>query len=216
MKIFDKNQNSFHNDFVMSNTKYLKLSPTSFLTLDISDKDWDSSKSVLIIPNAIYSLKESFKDMIKIMREEKIYALKKNGELVIYKDEARRFIRKIPLLSTNHVILLEPAIIYDNNDIGYEGLNMFLNNSNNLCQIPIQHFESLWYTLETTDIFLYTQECMNYIAIMYRDELKEHKVKPVERKKVLFDDSPIEKSEANFRPMPNDEDVFGVLNERKI
>ena len=209
----------YHNEFEFKEKKYLSLGNNVYITMEINNKneEWNSGNGVMLNQYNIHQVIKAMKKVIKSMYDEPIFGKKKNGELVVYKDEAKKHIEQVNLLTTNGAILFEPGLIYDENDVTYEGRIIHINRTGNTASIPFEVFEGICYTLEKIDLFQYSQLIMNYFTIYYKDELNDfyngRSNRTYERKTIDFNKGPQEKTESNFSRNGNEEDIlFDGLN----
>lgn len=153
---------NFHNEFTFNNNNYLKLDLQSFLTLELRREEWSKDKSIIINQRNIFQIITKFKSLLESIYNGGVFALNKDNEIVIYKDKVEEYTQKIYNLGGNQRMLIKPAIIYDENEVSYEGVILYLNKTENYAQLPIDAFESLVYTLDKVDLFLYSQLLVNY------------------------------------------------------
>jgi len=167
VKLYQEKNNkleSYHKKFEFNKVKYLTLNPSVYLSLDINNKEeeWDKSRSIMITQRNIYQLIKNFKTMLTNLYGDEIFAMNSKGEIVIYPDMVDKYTLKIYNLGLNQRMILKPSIIYDENEVSYEGVIMYINNSDNFIELPIDAFESLFYTLSKVDIYTYSQQLLNY------------------------------------------------------
>ena len=77
-------------------------------------------------------------------------------------------------IGPNQRMVIKPAIIYDENEISYEGVVLYINKTANYVELPIDAFEALYYTLKETNIFVYSQLMINYYNLI--SILKKNKI----------------------------------------
>lgn len=184
---------NFHNLFTMKGNKYLKIDLQSFLTLELNDGQWARDKSIIIDQKNIFQLIKGFKRVLDGIYNGNIFAMTKSKEIVIYKEQQEKYTEKIFNLGGVQKIIVRPAIIYDDTDVSYEGVVIHINRYDNFVELPIDAFEALLYTMEKVDLFVYSQQLLNYYMSCVKDqkvELKETTIEPknVKTKKqhVLF------------------------------
>lgn len=204
---------NYHNEFEYAGKKYLKLGNNVYLTMEINNKneDWDPNNGVIINQYNIFQIIKGMKKVIKSMYEKPLFGKKTNGELIAYKDEIRKCIEQVHLIGTNGAILFEPALIYDENDVSYEGINIHINRTGNTASIPFEIFEGICYSMEKIDLFEYSQMIMNYFTSYYKNELDNesnaHNTN-VERKSIDFNKPKPEKVESTFARNNKDEETL--------
>lgn len=181
---------NFHNLFCIEGKKYLKLDLQSFLTLELSSEFWSPDKTLLIDQRNIHKLVKGFTMMKKALYTNDIFATNKNNEVVIYKDMAERYTVNIQMGRTTGFIL-KPTIIYDENELSYEGVLLFINKTENYVELSIDAFEALCYAIEKTDIFTYSQSMINYFTNFYKDNVeKEKREVYFNKRKDIFNETP--------------------------
>lgn len=173
---------NFHNLFSMKGNKYLKIDLQSFLTLELNDGQWAKDKSIIIDQKNIFQLIRGFKRVVDGIYNGNIFAMNKNKEIIIYKDQQEKYTEKIFNLGGNQKIIVRPAIIYDDTDTSYEGVVLHINKYDNFVELPIDAFEALLYTLEKVDLFVYSQQLLNYYMSCVKDQKVELKETTVETK----------------------------------
>jgi len=177
---------NFHQLFSFADKKYLKLDLQSFFTLEIKDKVWDKSKSIMIDQRNITQITKGLEESVDRILNGNIFALDKSHRTICFAEEARQNIVTIQTIGSNQFIQIVPALIYDENDITYEGVVFYLNNSNNYVELPFEIFESLVHTIKESNLFVYSQLLLNYYISALENEkvaLKEVKVEAKESKK---------------------------------
>ena len=119
----------------------------------------------MITEKSMFSIINFLNKTIDNLYKEDIYAYD-NSRLVIYSDIADkcRVISRTPY----GILMSKPSIIYDANDIAYEGIILFINNTANIVELPIDMLEALRYTLLKVDFVLYSQALMNYYITYYK------------------------------------------------
>lgn len=177
LKEKDGRVENFHNEFTFQGKTYLKLDFQSFLTLELIDNtEWDKDKSIIINERNIIQIIKGFEKMLDSIYNGNIFAVNSKNEIVIYSDEAEKAVVRIYNLGNGNRMVLKPAKIYDENELSYEGVILYLNNNNNFVELPIDAFESLLYALKQTNIFVYSQALINYyISAIKAGELENTK-----------------------------------------
>ena len=216
VKLYQEKNNkieSYHKEFEFNKIKYLTLNPSAYLSLDINNKEeeWDKSKSIMITQRNIYQLIKNFKIMLDNMYKDDIFAMNSKGEIIIYSDMVNKYIIKIYNLGLNQRMIIKPAIVYDENEVSYEGIIMYINNSDNFVELPIDAFESLFYTLSKIDIHTYSQQLLNYYVSCLDKEEDLNNISIVNKKyHPISDVNNKEKEEVKgfvFRPK-SDKEIF--------
>ena len=214
VKILDDKNEPLHTEYEYGKKKYLKLDNFVYLTLDITESgQWDQSKSIMITQYNMHVISSAINKVIKDIYNGSMYAMKKNGELIIYKDKVVECTQQVNIVSPPAALLIEPTIVYDDNEIGYEGVNLFINKRENVIQIPIHYLEALKYTLDKIDLFHYSQLLLNYFVSYYggsneRVFERKHNVNRY-KQNISFDNPNVETTSANFRRPSDDSDIFG-------
>lgn len=204
---------NFHNEFDYAGKRYLKLGNNVYLTMDINNKndEWDPSNGVMINQYNIFQVIKAMKKVIKNMYDKPLFGKRANGELVAYKDEIKKCIEQVNLIGTNGAILFEPGLVYDENDVSYEGINIHINKTGNVASIPFEIFEGICYSMEKIDLFTYSQTIMNYYTSYYKEDLNNlynGQTKNVERKSIDFNKPVKEKVESTFARNNKDEEML--------
>lgn len=172
----DKFSFKYHNETEYLSQRYLSLNPSVFLTIDVIDKEndygFDKSKSLIITQRSIFQLIMFFRRLVKSMYTKDLFMTKGN-EIIIHNDIAND-VKELLQLSQNSVIGGIPAIIYDENEISYEGVHLFINKTANIIPLTFTELETVLYTLEKIDLFHYSQLLLNYYVSYYRDELSKN------------------------------------------
>ena len=204
---------NYHNEFTFNNKKFVTLNPSVFLSLAIIDKeDWDKSKSIMINQRNIYQIIKNFRILLKNIYRDEIFAMDSKGKNIIYSDMADKYTQKIYNLGMiNQRLIIKPSIVFDENDVSYEGVIMYINNSENFVELPIDAFESLYYTLEKMDIFAYSQQLLNYYVSCLKtgEEMKDVTVKTF-RKHPLNIDINIDEVKGSIFKTPTAKDFFNI------
>lgn len=156
---------TFHNEFKFANKSYLRLDPVVYLILELDkvNDEYDPGRAVIIGQGNIHLYVKKMKELVKDIYNEKIFATK-NNEIVLYSDMSKQFSKMIQVPGTNQGLVMVPAIVYDENEVSYEGVNLYFNSTENVIGLSIDEFEALVYTIEHTDIFMYSQLLLNYIS----------------------------------------------------
>ena len=166
----DGRKENFHKLFEIGGNKYLSLDIQAYLTLELKRDEWSIDKWVMINQTNIVHIIKGFKKMLNAIYNEGIFANTKGNKIILYKDKVKEHTQKIFNLGNNNRLMISPAIVYDDNDTSYEGVIIYLNKTDNYTQLPIDAFESLIYSLEKIDIFIYSQEILNYYMSCLKDQ----------------------------------------------
>lgn len=215
VKVFD-DSGGVHNEFSYNGSKYLKLDNIAFLSIDMVDNNtWSKDKSIIITQNNIHSVVSNMKKIINDIYNENIFANKPDGEIIAYKDMVEKFTRRFTLTGTNQQILLRPGVVYDENELSYEGIQMYFNKLENKVDLPIDIFEALYYTLDRIDLFTYSQLLINYYVSYYNKKYNElfNETKQIvpNKPKVQFTKPQEDTTESNFRKNRDKETLFSGL-----
>lgn len=216
VKVFD-DTGGIHNEFGYNGSKYLKLDNVTFISLDMIDGNtWSKDKSIIITQNNIYAVVTNMKKIINDIYNENIFANKSDGEIIAYKDMVEKFTRRFTLTGTNQQILLRPGVVYDENEVSYEGIQIYFNKFENKIDLTIDVFESLCYTLEQIDLFTYSQLLVNYYVSYYNKKYNElfNETKQIvqAKPKVQFTKPQEDTTESNFRKNTDKEVLFSGLD----
>lgn len=206
--LYDDQNGGCQYEFKFGNKKYVRLDPSVYLTMDIRKEniEYDRSSSVLIGRGNLHIYRKSFKQMLDNIYNEAIFANKGNT-IISYQDMVDRFTEKIVIPKLNSVTLLRPAVVYDENEVSYEGVNIFINKNENMASLFIDEFETLVDILMSVDLVLYSQSLINYCVSVYDDITTISQPKQIENQlhqKRLIDWNNTEpKTESNFRKPTN-------------
>lgn len=214
----DGRRENFHNVFTMNNKKsYLTLDLQSFLTLEIKDRnrEWSPDLSVLLDQKNIYQVIRGFKKILNAIYNGNIFAQSKTGKIIIYKDEVEKHTERIYNIGTHQRLVVTPAIIHDEG-VEYEGVVLFINKTENYAELTIDAFESLYYALKQTNLFVYSQVLVNYYMTLIQNNKIEIKQNVVENKPTtpskphpLLGPS-VEKTTSTIKKKQSGEEFFGI------
>lgn len=200
---------SMHNEYEYGGNVYIKIEPQVYLTLECVGETWSKDKCIIITQSNIYGIIQNMKKVIDSIYNEDIFANKPSGEIIAYKDMVEKFTRKISVYGTTQYIMLKPSVIYDENDISYEGVEMYLNKYDNRIEMTIELFEALYYTLSKIDLFQYSQLLINYFASYKGGNINlNNPPQKISKPKVIFSE---EKTEATYRPNKDKDNLFSGL-----
>lgn len=161
-----KNDNgTFTNVFKFKDNEYIKLSIYGFITLELpKDKEtneYDPSRSFFIGPGNIGTVVTRMKRLLNNIYKHEIFAIK-NNIIISYEDMVKKYTEKVQIVNLSQALLLKPAVIYDENETSYEGVNIYVNNTSNIISLSIDEYENMVYVLEKIDIFTASQLLVNY------------------------------------------------------
>lgn len=211
VKLHDDNFN-YYTEYTYNNKLYAKVDPCVFITLDMSkEKDnYSHDKNIMITQLNINSVINAFKTVQKNIYEQKIFG-KRDNEIIVYSDMVEKYSFKLLLPRSNNAMVIRPAVVYDENEISYEGVRLFLNKTENTVDLMIEEFETLIYTLSQIDLFKYSQLLLNYIAIKHPNGIYEPPKKEFKkRSSINWDTPPTETVSSNFKK-PDNNDLFEGL-----
>lgn len=210
---------NFHNVFTYGDKNYLKVDLQSFFTLEIpgTGADWSKDRSIIVDQKNIYQLIRGLKKTIDDIYDGGVFAADKEGNVVIYKDKQEEFTNRIYNLNYNQRIVLTPAIIFDETEVSYEGVVMYINKSANAVEMPIDVLESLYYTLKKADLFVYSQLLLNYyVSSLKQDKEQTNESQPKGKAKMqkqhpLFAPPPMEKEHVKSN-LPKEKEKENFFN----
>lgn len=176
----------FHKEFTFNDKSYTTLSISSYITMEILNKGKpEIGNSIMVTDKNIFSVITATDKIISNLYNEAIYAM--NGDdLIIYSDMAEKH-KVIRSLGTG-AIMYKPVIVYDTNEVSYEGVMLAINNTANSVELTIDHLEALRYCLTKIDFVAYSQLLINYYQSVYGGGAQANKVtrnKP--RPKIVWD-----------------------------
>ena len=214
VKLKDEN-NTFHIETYFNEKTYITLNNPGYLIMEIpkhSDQIYDPSRSFLIGQGNIGSAVKAMKSVLKNIYTQEIFALQGN-KVIVYEDMSKKYTEKVSIPRLNQNLLIRPAVIYDENEISYEGVNIYLNNSNNVASLSIEEFENLVYTLEKIDLFVYSQLLVNYVVSFYinkKEKIVTENTIPKSSMKAIEWNVKENKTSSNYRPK-KEENIFEGL-----
>lgn len=213
----DGRKENFHNIFTIDENSFLKLDVQSFLTLELKDGEWAKDKSIIIDQKNIYQVVKGFERCLEAIYHGGVFAITKDGKTVIYQDMVEKHTQRIYNLGGNQRIVLKPAIIYDETEVSYEGVILYINKTDNFVEFPIDAFEALYYTLKNVNLFVYSQLLINYFVSALKEEKVELRQVTMERPKKkygsVFDMAPKETVQSKIVKEQSDEDFFNMKKE---
>lgn len=166
-----------------SSAKSISLTPNAFITFEYKDGTWSKDKSILINELNLVKVVKGFRNMHKNIYSGGIFAQDKNGKVIIYADRVRECTEAIRI-GVQHMLLV-PAIIEDDSGLTYEGVILYLNNMENVVELPIDWFEGMIRVLEKIDMFQYSQLLLNFYMSFTKstEQLNEVKIIPSKKTK---------------------------------
>ena len=194
---------SSHREFDFNDNLYTSLNYSTFLTWDIlsNNNTSDMSQSIMITERNIFSVISTLNSMVKKLYKHDIYAYE-DDRLIIYEDEAKKH-TLVSKLYGSGVIMFKPTIVYDENETSYEGVALYINNTGNIVELPIEALESLTYTMTHIDFFTYSQALVNYYMSYYGINVNNPMSKGVDdkpnTKRIDWSEPASSTTTANFR-----------------
>lgn len=162
---------------------YLTVDIQSFMTFELVDRDgWDMSKSIMITQRNIYQIIRGFDKLLKAFYEGEMFGVRENGDIFSYTDKVKENTLELFHLGANHRMIVRPAVIYDINEVTYEGVAIHLNRTENVIEMSITEFESLFYALKQANLFVYSQLMLNFFTSTLQEEKIELKEVKKEKK----------------------------------
>ncbi|MEI2423311.1 hypothetical protein V6O07_23785 [Arthrospira platensis SPKY2] len=169
----DGRRELFHSEFTyMSNTAYsdskylksIKLNFSSYLTIEeiSAEKEWNMKESIFLNYKTIFKFEKLLKKARKwFYKYDDLYYYNDNNELCINKEVAKPL--SLQQNISGKAIVIQPTIIYKN-DIGIEGINLYMNNVSTVCKITIDSLEALYMIIKRFDLYLAGISLINYIG----------------------------------------------------
>lgn len=162
----DGQEVNFHNSYKSpSGDEYISLDIQSFVTLEFKDDgEWSRSKSITLTDRNLVQILKGLKLCIYNIKHGGVFAIKETtGEIVSYRDKVLESTVEVFNLGNNQRVVLQPGVIYDSeDDLTYEGVVMYINNSSHAVELTIDQIDSLYYTLGKLNMFEYSQMLINY------------------------------------------------------
>lgn len=190
----------YHNDFSYGNARYFKLSPSAYITVEYTNKQngegYDPSKNISITYLKWYQFIEALRRMRHNIHKPDIFVMKGN-EIILYDDVKKDNIVSVHI--GNNTMVMSPAIIYDANEVSYEGVYIYINKTINIIELSVDEFESFVYQMEKVDIFAYSQSLINYYVSYYKDDIKDR----IDEKKIVKN---------NYNDFQNNQSEFMISN----
>lgn len=162
-----KIDNDSHKEYDFNNKVYTHINYQSYITMEIlTDNNVnDMSNSMMITERNMFAIVNFLNKSINHIYKDDLYAMK-NKKLIMYNDIAKNC-REVVQTPTG-TLMSKPTIIYDENEMAYEGISLFINNTNNMIDIPIDSLEAIRYTILKVDFILYANSIVNYYINYYK------------------------------------------------
>lgn len=134
------------------NGEYVHLNLDAFLTFEFKEGEWDKSKSIILHKrNIVHFIKGLKKAIRNIYLPDTFYI--EDGETKISSDSIKENTVYIYNLGANQRIVIQPSVIYEQTeDTYYEGVTIYINQSSNYIQIPLDVLEAFVYQLDKLNI----------------------------------------------------------------
>lgn len=164
----------------------------------------------------IGSVVKTMKKVLKNIYNEDIFAIQ-NNKIIVYKDMATKYSERITIPKLGYTMLIRPSVVYDENETSYEGVNIYINKTDNITMLSIDEFENLVYTLDKIDMFTYSQLLFNWY-ISFNNQYEENRKlllgnttleSPV--RKMIDWSTNVPKVSSNYRKNEEDDDMFKGL-----
>lgn len=171
-------RNLYHSEYEYSSSAYIdaprlvtiKLSYSSYLTLEEEGKDWNDREGIMIGYGDLYYIKRKFKEVERWFTEYTDLYLEDKDRIVMnskYKG-LRVNIRNLP---GNKLILIIPGVMQLDDGSDYECACLFMNNKEKRFDIMMDRFLALTDILSGFNLYLAGQEIVNYLG---RPDLGEY------------------------------------------
>lgn len=186
------NDNDFplYSEFEFRGKFYGNISNIGVINIEVKDNsntNYDPQRTIMIPYTHYHSLLNAIKDIMNNMYSGKIFYESSTGKLGAYKDEVDKSTVKLQIPNTSSMIVFQPCIVYDDMDISYEAVRIYISRNDIYSEIPIHYMEGLYYVLSKVDYISYTLELMNFVNIYNKKE--ELISKPVSfNSKISFDE----------------------------
>lgn len=163
-----KIDNDGHKEYDFNNKVYTHINYQSHITMEIvTDNNLtnDMSHSMMITERNMFAVVNFLNKTINHIYRDDLYAMQ-NKKLILYDDIAKQC-REVVQTPTG-ILMSKPTIIYDENEMAYEGVSLFINNTHNMIDIPIDSLEAIRYNILKVDFILYTNSILNYYINYYK------------------------------------------------
>lgn len=172
--------------FDYNGSRYLKISPRSFITIDISKSfdrsdSWNSNMQVNLTKQYLFEFISKCKIMIENFKIKDLFYIK-NKKLQINADIANSISQVVK--TTNKTIKMIHSVVYDpeNKEIEYEGIVFMINSIDNFSFITYNELQYMYYVLSTTNIDILAMELINSYLIL---NTKNDTVKVETKQKII-------------------------------
>lgn len=205
----------FHNEFSYGHNKYINIIANGYITLEVGktkDKqDYDPTRSFMIGVGNIGNVVNGLKKVLNNICKHDIFAIQ-NKKIIAYDDMVKKYTEQIITPFINQALLVKPSVIYDENEISYEGVIIYVNNTNNMIQLSISEFENFVYVLEKIDIFSTSQLLLNYymMSIICKDKMTNNKKPNTQFKNIDWETDTKMITTSNYNKNESD-DIFKDL-----
>lgn len=179
---------------------YLSLSYFPMVILEINDKNvpWDRKSKIVMTSKNQLQLITGLKKAINILYRKDTYYYD-NGTLCLGNITETEITRVYNAGESNKLVII-PNIVSDTDTNQYEGVRIFINDTSVFVDLTIDEIESLVYSLEKIDLFLYSQGLVNfYIGYLNKDIIVDQ-IKDGKKTKSLFaTNNPSEEKESSVK-----------------
>lgn len=212
---------NFHRSFTNdSKEEYITLDLPAFITFEYKDfpNEWARDKSIVLTGTNLVQLIRGLKILITRMSTGEMFAMTKDTkEIIAYSDKVKENIVVVDNLGNNQIITMIPSVVYDDENVSYEGATFFINRKEYALQLTIDQIDALYYMLQNIDIFTYSQLMVNYfVASQNGNPVQPVTKTPVQyKKKHPFDNIPPMETEmikSTLSTPPPLSDTFGGLS----
>lgn len=170
--------------FDYNGSRYLKVSPRSFITIDISKSfdrgdSWNSNMQVNLTKQYLFEFITKCKLMIENFKIKELFYIK-NKKLQINAEIANSLSQVIK--TQNKTIKMIHSVVYDteNKEIEYEGIVLMINSIDNYSFITYNELQYMYYIISTTNMDILSMELINTYLI-----LNNNVAKPETRSKII-------------------------------
>lgn len=141
---------------------YMKLNADSYITLEIKSQheEWSKDNTFMIHTHNIIRIIKNLNSMVSAIYNANLFYIKDTGELSMYGDIAKEY-----EYSDIKGMVIKPAIVYDPDEVSYEGCVIMINKTSNMIHLSIDQLEVLVYVLEKINIPEYTLALLNQYRI---------------------------------------------------
>lgn len=209
----------FYRKFDFNGSDYMTLDIKSYFTLECLNGEWSQDKSMYIDNKGLPHLKRCMKLMLKNLYEEAdMFSVTEYNTPVISSESIKKYTIPIYNLGYNQRLVLQPVVVYDENEVAYEGVSILFNKTVNYSDLTIDEFESLVDIVSDLNLFTYSQQLANfymiYCATVNGKEMQKI-TKSIEKINTnIFSkerESLLEKGVVEEKPFKEDpKDVFGL------